>query len=148
MTASNPFHLAIPVSDLDVTLAFYEEHLGCSRGRQSRDWVDLNFFGHQLVLHRTDVSKGAGAKGANPVDGEQVPVPHFGVVLEWEAFDGLVAQLSAAWAPLAARRQKKRRAETARSSRRTRQTSRVEVQVPVRSARRAGATPKRGHRGS
>ena len=96
MTVSNPFHLAIPVSDLDVTLAFYEEHLGCSRGRESRDWVDLNFFGHQLVLHRTDLSNGPGARGANPVDGEQVPVPHFGVVLEWEAFDGLVAQLSAA----------------------------------------------------
>ena len=96
MTAPNPFHLAIPVNDLDVTLAFYEEHLGCSRGRESHDWVDLNFFGHQLVLHRTDVGERAGAKGANPVDGEQVPVPHFGVVLEWEAFDGLVAQLSAA----------------------------------------------------
>ena len=96
MTIANPFHLAIPVSDLGVTLAFYEKHLGCSRGRESHDWVDLNFFGHQLVLHRTDEIKGAGAKGANPVDGEQVPVPHFGVVLEWEAFDGLVAQLSAA----------------------------------------------------
>ena len=96
MTAPNPFHLAIPVNDLDVTLAFYEEHLGCSRGRESHDWVDLNFFGHQLVLHRADESKGAAAKDANPVDGEQVPVPHFGVVLEWETFDALVAQLSAA----------------------------------------------------
>ena len=94
MTVSNPFHLAIPVSDLDVTLAFYEEQLGCSRGRESHDWVDLNFFGHQLVLHRTDERKGA--KGTHPVDREQVPVPHFGVVLEGEAFDGLVAQLSAA----------------------------------------------------
>ena len=93
MTASNPFHLAIPVSDLDVTLAFYEEHLGCSRGRESHDWVDLNFFGHQLVLHRTDESKGAGAKDANPVDGEQVPVPHFGVVLEWQAFEALIERL-------------------------------------------------------
>ena len=96
MTISNPFHLAIPVSDLDVALAFYEKHLGCCRGRESQDWVDLNFFGHQLVLHRTDEIKGAGAKGANPVDGKQVPVPHFGVVLEWEAFDSLVAQLRAA----------------------------------------------------
>ena len=93
MTVANPFHLAIPVSDLDVTLAFYEDQLGCSRGRESHDWVDLNFFGHQLVLHRTYESKGA--KGVHPVDGEQVPVPHFGVVLEWEAFDVLVAQLSA-----------------------------------------------------
>ena len=51
MTASNPFHLAIPVSDLDVALAFYEKHLGCCRGRESQDWVDLNFFGHQLSAH-------------------------------------------------------------------------------------------------
>ena len=95
MTASNPFHLAIPVSDLDVTLAFYEEHLGCSRGRESHDWVDLNFFGHQLVLHRTDESKGAGAKDANPVDGEQVAVPHFGVVLDWDVFESLTERLEA-----------------------------------------------------
>ena len=95
MTASNPFHLAIPVSDLDVTLAFYEEHLGCSRGRESHDWVDLNFFGHQLVLHRTDERKGAGAKVANPVDGEHVPVPHFGVVLDWDVFELLTGRLAA-----------------------------------------------------
>ena len=93
MTATNPFHLAIPVNDLDATLAFYEDYLGCSRGRESHDWVDLNFFGHQLVLHRADDSKGRGAKGANPVDGEQVPVPHFGVVLEWQAFEGLIQRL-------------------------------------------------------
>ncbi len=93
MTAANPFHLAIPVNDLDLTLAFYEDYLGCSRGRESRDWVDLNFFGHQLVLHRADDSKGRGAKGANPVDGEQVPVPHFGVVLKWQAFEDLIERL-------------------------------------------------------
>ncbi len=93
MTASSPFHLAIPVNDLDVTLAFYEDHLGCSRGRESHDWVDLNFFGHQLVLHRTDESERPGATGANPVDGEQVPVPHFGVVLDWEAYDALIERL-------------------------------------------------------
>ena len=93
MTASNPFHLAIPVSDLDVTLAFYEDYLGCSRGRESHDWVDLNFFGHQLVLHRSDEREQPGAKGANPVDGEEVPVPHFGVVLDWQAFEALIERL-------------------------------------------------------
>ena len=93
MTASNPFHLAIPVSDLDVTLAFYEDHLGCSRGRESHDWVDLNFFGHQLVLHRKDESERTGATDVNPVDGEQVPVPHFGVVLDWQAYDALIERL-------------------------------------------------------
>jgi extradiol dioxygenase family protein len=93
MRASNPFHLAIPVSDLDVTLAFYEEHLGCSRGRESHDWVDLNFFGHQLVLHRSDEGERPGVNGSNPVDGEQVPVPHFGVVLQWQAFEALIERL-------------------------------------------------------
>ena len=93
MTPSNPFHLAIPVNDLEVTLAFYEEHLGCSRGRESHDWVDLNFFGHQLVLHRSDERERPGAKGSNPVDGEQVLVPHFGVVLDWQAFEALIERL-------------------------------------------------------
>ena len=93
MRASNPFHLAIPVSDLDVTVAFYEEHLGCSRGRESHDWVDLNFFGHQLVLHRSDERERQVAKGGSPVDGEQVPVPHFGVVLDWHAFEALIERL-------------------------------------------------------
>ena len=93
MRASNPFHLAIPVSDLEVTLAFYEEHLGCSRGRESHDWVDLNFFGHQLVLHRSDEREHPVAKRANPVDGEEVPLPHFGVVLEWQAFEALIERL-------------------------------------------------------
>ncbi len=95
MTAPNPFHLAIPVNDLDVTLAFYEDHLGCSRGRESHDWVDLNFFGHQLVLHRTDESESPGATGANLVDGEKVPVPHFGVVLDWQAYDTFIERLVA-----------------------------------------------------
>ena len=93
MRAPNPFHLAIPVNDLDVTLAFYEDHLGCSRGRESHDWVDLNFFGHQLVLHRTDESERPAATSANPVDGEQVPVPHFGVVLDWQTYGALIERL-------------------------------------------------------
>jgi extradiol dioxygenase family protein len=91
----SPFHLAIPVDDLSAAALFYEYQLGCVRGREADDWIDLNFFGHQLVLHQvTDHS--SSVRGSNPVDGEDIPVPHFGVVLEWEAFDGLVAQLSAA----------------------------------------------------
>ena len=69
MTDLNPFHLAIPVRDLKETLAFYEKVLECTRGRESNDWVDLNFWGHQLVLHR--VEQGAqGEVDTNPVDGE------------------------------------------------------------------------------
>lgn len=94
MTDLSPFHLAIPVSDLDETLAFYEELLDCIRGRESDDWVDLNFWGHQLVLHR--VERGAQAEAdTNPVDGEQVPVPHFGVVLDWDVFGSLTERLAA-----------------------------------------------------
>ena len=54
MTDLSPFHLAIPVRDLEETLAFYEQVLECTRGRESDNWVDLNFWGHQLVLHRVE----------------------------------------------------------------------------------------------
>ena len=87
----SPFHLAIPVTDLPVSLLFYEEVLGCKRGRQSTDWVDLNFYGHQLVLHQVAAPEGPSA--SNPVDGEQVPVPHFGVVLPWPEFEALAGRL-------------------------------------------------------
>ncbi len=88
----SPFHLAIPVSDLQTSLIFYEDTLGCGRGRESADWVDLNFYGHQLVLHQVTASEGPSA--SNPVDGEQVPVPHFGVVLRWPDFESLAEQLA------------------------------------------------------
>ena len=90
--ALSPFHLAIPVSDLHASLIFYEDMLGCGRGRESADWVDLNFYGHQLVLHRVTTTEGPSA--SNPVDGEQVPVPHFGVVLPWPDFESLAEQLA------------------------------------------------------
>ena len=89
--ALSPFHLAIPVSDLQTSLIFYEDTLGCGRGRESADWVDLNFYGHQLVLHQVTTPEGPSA--SNPVDGEQVPVPHFGVVLPWPDFESLAEQL-------------------------------------------------------
>ncbi|MDA9797912.1 VOC family protein [Luminiphilus sp.] len=87
-----PFHLAIPVSDLQTSLMFYEGMLGCERGRESADWVDLNFYGHQLVLHQVTTSERHSA--SKPVDGEEVPVPHFGVVLPWPDFESLGEQLA------------------------------------------------------
>ena len=74
-----PFHLAIPVRDVAESEAFYTEVLGCVVGRKAAQWVDLNLFGHQLVCHQVE---GAAASFHNPVDGDAVPVPHFGVVLE------------------------------------------------------------------
>ena len=91
MATLNPFHLAIPVWDLDQTPAFYETVLGCSRGRSSDAWIDLSLFGHQLVLHQVEGRDQLGLhQSTNPVDGEDIPVPHFGVVLEWDAFAALV----------------------------------------------------------
>jgi extradiol dioxygenase family protein len=80
-----PFHLAIPVSDLQKARKFYKETLGCGEGRSSEHWVDFNFFGHQLVIHYKPASETEDSH-SNPVDGKEVPVPHFGVVLEWDVF--------------------------------------------------------------
>lgn len=80
----SPFHLAIPVSNLEICRTFYRDVLGCEEGRSSEQWVDFNFFGHQLVIHH----KAAPSEElhTNPVDGKAVPIPHFGVVLPWEKF--------------------------------------------------------------
>lgn len=80
-----PFHLAIPVNDLAKARSFYSNLLGFEEGRSSDHWVDYNFFGHQLVIHLNPSHKGVMV--VNAVDGKEVPVPHFGVVLEWDAFD-------------------------------------------------------------
>lgn len=80
-----PFHLAFPVTDLTQARAFYGDFLGCQEGRSAQDWVDFNFYGHQLVAHL--VAPGAERLPTNEVDGDQVPVRHFGVVLamhEWQ----------------------------------------------------------------
>ncbi len=83
-----PFHLAIPVTNLEICRAFYKDILGCTEGRSSSHWVDFDFFGHQLVIHlKHDVSEKK--EQANPVDGKQVPVPHFGVVLTLKQFETL-----------------------------------------------------------
>ena len=75
-----PFHLAIPVNNLQTAKRFYGGILTCSEGRSGNQWVDYNFFGHQLVLHLDPSHK---KKSFNYVDGENVPIPHFGVVSEW-----------------------------------------------------------------
>ena len=85
MSSLNPFHLAIPVKEITETRYFYRDILGCEEGRSSDHWVDFNFFGHQLVLH-IDSSK-ANVLNENSVDGKSVPVPHFGIVLDWDVFE-------------------------------------------------------------
>lgn len=82
--ALTPFHLAIPVHNLKACRDFYTNLLQFEEGRSSEHWVDYNFFGHQLVIHYKEKSEDNSY--TNPVDGKAVPVPHFGVVLEWEAF--------------------------------------------------------------
>ena len=91
MAKITPFHLAIPVSDLPNAKRFYEEVLSCTPGRFSEEWADYSFFGHQLVLHEDKSHKGH--KHFNEVDGKAVPIPHFGVVLEWEVFQNFSQQL-------------------------------------------------------
>ena len=99
MAADNlpPFHLAIPVHDLAEARAFYGDLLGCPEGRSSESWVDFNFFGHQLVCHvHKDSSKHTAAGISNLVDDHDVPVPHFGAVLELDAWNRLSKKLKAA----------------------------------------------------
>jgi extradiol dioxygenase family protein len=91
-----PFHLAIPVQDLPSARAFYGGLLGCAEGRSSQDWVDFNFFGHQLVCHVVAAGGNAPARRHNPVDGHDVPVPHFGLVLEMPDWEALAQRLKAA----------------------------------------------------
>jgi len=78
------FHYAFPVNDLEATRAFYCDILGCRQGRSAEHWIDFDFFGHQIVAHLT---KSADPKQANLVDNRKVPVPHFGVILEWSEWE-------------------------------------------------------------
>lgn len=91
MNKLQPFHLAIPVNDLENNRKFYRDTLGCIEGRSSDHWVDLDFFGHQLVLHVQESQHSTG--NGNKVDGKDVPIPHFGVVLEWERFQQFSEEL-------------------------------------------------------
>lgn len=92
MNKVQPFHLAIPVTNLEENRNFYRDTLGCTEGRSSDHWVDFDFFGHQLVIHVQEPQPKPNSKG-NPVDGKDVPIPHFGVVLEWEKFESFSQEL-------------------------------------------------------
>ena len=87
----NPFHLAIPVFNLDESVIFYRDIIELEEGRRSKKWADFDFFGHQLVCH---VSDSINEKITNPVDGENVPVPHFGVVLSIEEFEEFLLKIN------------------------------------------------------
>ena len=89
-----PFHLAFPVDDLAAARRFYGELLGCPEGRSAEEWIDFDLFGHQIVAH---LAPQAGrARATNPVDGEAVPVPHFGIVLPMQQWKALADRLEQA----------------------------------------------------
>ncbi|MBU0588054.1 MAG: VOC family protein [Gammaproteobacteria bacterium] len=94
MSALSPFHLAIPVTSLANARAFYGDLLGCPEGRSSEDWVDFNFFGHQVVAHLAPSE--AGHRNTSAVDGDNVPVRHFGMVLTMADWDKMAEKLRAA----------------------------------------------------
>ena len=86
-----PFHLAFPVDDLAAARRFYGELLGCPEGRSAAHWVDFDLFGHQIVAHMAPEQ--VRGRSTNPVDGEDVPVPHFGLVLPMDQWKRLAARL-------------------------------------------------------
>ena len=88
------FHLALPVTDLDETFAFYRDVLECPVGRSDTRWVDLDFFGHQLVLHMVEPEDHPNM-ATNEVDAHSVPAGHFGPILEWDAFHAMAERFKA-----------------------------------------------------
>lgn len=90
------FHLAVPVDDLAAATIFYGQVLGCRPGRSSEHWADWDLYGHQFVTH---LAAGAGTRAYNPVDGHDVPIPHFGVLLSVAEFHLLADRLRAAGTP-------------------------------------------------
>jgi extradiol dioxygenase family protein len=94
MTELPPFHLAFPVHDLEAARAFYGGLLGCPEGRSAAEWVDFDFFGHQIVAHLDPAMRPR--THHNPVDGHDVPVPHFGAVLGMAEWERLAERLQAA----------------------------------------------------
>jgi extradiol dioxygenase family protein len=89
-----PFHLAFPVHDLAEARHFYCAIMGCAEGRSSDQWIDFNFFGHQIVAHLDAAARSVSTH--NPVDGHDVPVPHFGVVLDMNQWEALAERVKAA----------------------------------------------------
>ncbi len=96
MAAMPPFHLAFPVTSLAKAREFYGDLLGCPEGRSSEDWVDFNFYGHQIVAH---LAPDSGHRDTNVVDGDNVPVRHFGAVLPMQEWEKLAGRLKAAKTP-------------------------------------------------
>jgi extradiol dioxygenase family protein len=94
MTERPPFHLAFPVHDLAAARAFYGGLLGCPEGRSASEWIDFDFYGHQIVAHLDPAM--TPRRHSNPVDGHDVPVPHFGAVLDMAAWEALAARLEGA----------------------------------------------------
>lgn len=94
MSACHPFHLAFPVHDLEAARGFYLGLLGCREGRSSAEWVDFDFYGHQIVAHLAPEE--TGAVKANAVDGHGVPCRHFGIVLPMDEWHRLAERLEAA----------------------------------------------------
>ena len=90
MNKIQPFHLAFPVRDLEEARQFYAGVLGCPTGRESKQWIDFDLFGHQIVAH---LAPPESAVGTNKVDGKDVPVRHFGVILEWSEWERLADKL-------------------------------------------------------
>jgi hypothetical protein len=86
-----PFHLAFPVDDLDAARRFYGSVLGCPEGRSAEEWIDFDLYGHQIVAHLAPQE--ARIRSTNPVDGDDVPVPHFGIVLPMDRWKSLAATL-------------------------------------------------------
>lgn len=89
-----PFHLAFPVHDLAAARAFYGDLLGCPEGRSSDEWIDFDLHGHQIVAHLDPAARAS--EVSNAVDGHNVPVPHFGLVLDMPAWRALAEKLQAA----------------------------------------------------
>ena len=96
MSKLRPFHLAIAVDSLSNARAFYGSLLGCEEGRSDNQWVDFNFFGHQLVCHLDTGEQGAARALHNPVDGHNVPIPHFGLVLDMDSWEEIRSRLESA----------------------------------------------------
>ena len=94
MRELSPFHIAFPVDDLEAARRFYGEVLGCPEGRSAPEWIDFDLYGHQIVAHQIPGSRRAIA-GHNAVDGDAVPVPHFGVVLSLPEWRTLADRLKA-----------------------------------------------------
>jgi extradiol dioxygenase family protein len=95
--ASARFHLAVPVHDLDAARTFYGDVLGCAQGRASDHWIDWDLYGNQFVTHLAP--EATGERPTSEVDGHQVPVPHYGVLLEAEEFHALAGRVSASGTP-------------------------------------------------